>query len=496
MRSDLAAKLKSSDRLPSIPGVALEIVRLAQEPDLDVQELSDAVSRDPALTAKILRTANSAMFGLPREITNAHQAVLLLGMRSVNLLALSFSLAPVARGDGTKDFDYRRYWTQMAATTIVAHSLAKQHSPKLREEAFLGGLLCDLGQLVLAEALPDEYAQVIARTNGGEILQDAELHVFGTTHMEVARDLLDSWNLPKVLCEAIGAHHNPNSVRSESRALAEILCVATSCSEVFGKGDLECALSELTQLGARHFGLDRDGCGKLVAEVQERLPETARLFDLDADDPAALADIRQKATELLVRESLALNQQVQSVNRTVDRLEEEKTSLRIQASTDPLTGLGNRGFFDESLEHELECARTCGHGLGLLILDLDHFKRVNDSHGHPVGDELLRLVAATLREKIDKGHSAARYGGEELAVIVPSVARDELEKLAEDLRASIAKIEVPTTTEPAQVTASIGGYWLQRVGEEHSARHMIERADHELYEAKAAGRDQVRIATD
>jgi diguanylate cyclase (GGDEF)-like protein len=499
MEKSLIEQLKIADRLPSAPGVAMEVVRMNQRDDVSMDELAQVLSRDPALVAKVLKTANSSMFGLPREITNVRQAIMILGFRSVNLLALSFSLVSASRGQTSIPFNYRRYWTHTIATTVASRFIADLYAPGLKDEAFVAGLLCDLGQPILAESAPKEYAPVLARmSSSGGVLQDVEQEILGTTHAEVARELLDAWGLPVLLCDAIGAHHDPPQL-SDSTArtlqLAQVLQLSTTCSDLLVSSDtaLEEAVEELASVGSRYFSMDGVACAELLKAVEPQLEQTANLLEVDMEDPSALLEVRTRASELLVRETLALNQQVQSVSNEVERLSHQKAELEVQATTDTLTGLKNRGFFDEMLQGEIDRAGQHGHSLGLLMLDLDHFKSVNDNYGHPVGDELLRRIAAVVQEHVGDMYSPARYGGEEITVICPGLSLEELRDRAEKLRAAIAAIEFPVESGAYHPTVSIGGCLLQGPAGEQAATEMVAMADQQLYRAKSEGRNRVCV---
>jgi diguanylate cyclase (GGDEF)-like protein len=128
------------------------------------------------------------------------------------------------------------------------------------------------------------------------------------------------------------------------------------------------------------------------------------------------------------------------------------------------------------------------------MLDLDNFKRVNDTYGHPVGDELLRRVARVVLQYVRETDSAARYGGEEFAVICPGLSVEELRDRAERLRVAIAEIELPVASEVYRPTVSIGGCLVQDATVVGLAETLVDTADQQLYRAKAEGRDQVQVA--
>jgi HD-like signal output (HDOD) protein len=194
MSRTVLEELKKVDRLPSAPEVAMEVVRLNQRDDVSVTELSEVLSRDPALVAKVLKTANSSMFGLPREITSVRQAIMILGFRSVNLLALSFSLVSTSKQTTSLPFNYRTYWTHTIAMTVASRFISDLYAPVLKEEAFVAGLLCDLGQLLLVECASQQYAPVLAEMAESDApLHEVEQRILETTHMEVAQELLDTW---------------------------------------------------------------------------------------------------------------------------------------------------------------------------------------------------------------------------------------------------------------------------------------------------------------
>jgi diguanylate cyclase (GGDEF)-like protein len=488
MPSELLQQLRDLDRLPTIPGVAIEIINLLQQDEVPIDRLVQVLGRDPALVTKVLRTANSSMFGARREIANVKQAITLLGLRTVNLLALSFSLV-ATRGPRSGPFDHRRYWRQSAVMTTAARYLAGRVAPTLRDEAFLAGLLCKLGLLVLSDGLAERYGPLLEEAAKGERdLHDLEREALGTTHAELAGDLLDEWGLPPTVCRSVAAQFDPESLEpgSRERTLAQILRVAVTCGELCFGRNLEEAAIAIKQLAASYFNLDSEGCGELIAHIERELPQAARLLEAELDDPRALSEVFMRAGQLMVKETLALNQQVKQATATAERLQK-------RATTDPLTGLGNRGFFDETLEAALAEARRAGAPLGLLVLDLDHFKSVNDGYGHRVGDEMLRRTGAAVNAWAAVDELAFRYGGEEIAVILPGVGAARLRERAEALRAAIAEIEIATPKGPLRRTASIGGAWTAHASEATTGGDLVEAADRQLYAAKAAGRNQVKI---
>lgn len=163
-------------------------------------------------------------------------------------------------------------------------------------------------------------------------------------------------------------------------------------------------------------------------------------------------------------------------------------TLEHAALTDPLTGMHNRRYFDDALKQYLVEFGRISKPVGLMVLDLDHFKQVNDTHGHDVGDEVLRVVAGCLKDMTRYHDVSARLGGEEFAVLVPNMDDGQLMKFAERIRKAIASIPILSGNVRLKITTSVGlAVWDGR----ESAEDFYRRADKQLYHAKRAGRNQV-----
>jgi diguanylate cyclase (GGDEF)-like protein len=170
-----------------------------------------------------------------------------------------------------------------------------------------------------------------------------------------------------------------------------------------------------------------------------------------------------------------------------DRAEE---SARRLAATDPLTGTFNRRTFLELAEKEIARSRRADSALSLVLLDLDHFKRINDQHGHIVGDSVLIKFTRIVQTCLRREDLLVRYGGEEFCVLLPDVALDGAVALAERIRVSVERTSFGPGANPVKVTVSAG---VARLGREDSddIAHLLKRADEAMYGAKAAGRNQV-----
>ena len=162
------------------------------------------------------------------------------------------------------------------------------------------------------------------------------------------------------------------------------------------------------------------------------------------------------------------------------------------AALDPLTGVYNRGFGLGRLHEEFERAVRASSHLGVLMMDIDFFKAVNDTYGHLVGDRVLKAVASSARSALRQGDVLLRYGGEEFLAVLPAAPSDDLAQVGERIRRAVADIAVPEAHQIVRVTLSLGGVALQDQGVEREAS-LLELADAALYQAKQTGRDKVQI---
>jgi len=196
----------------------------------------------------------------------------------------------------------------------------------------------------------------------------------------------------------------------------------------------------------------------------------------------------QAVTQLELRRNvLTLEAAMDSQARYVNQLEREHQELEQESATDVLTSLGNRRAFEERLATELAKGSVNGGVTGLMILDVDFFKRYNDSFGHPAGDQVLKLLAGLMKQACRSYDFPARVGGEEFAVVLPGTTRESAFVVAERLRRSVQRAVWPNRP----VTISIG-VALAAKGE--SASSLLERADVALYHSKRDGRNRVTVA--
>ena len=202
------------------------------------------------------------------------------------------------------------------------------------------------------------------------------------------------------------------------------------------------------------------------------------------------------ATQRMRRDNETLERKLEASTREIARLSEHLEQVRRDSMTDALTNLANRKAFDEQLDAACEAAANEGARLSLAVIDIDHFKRFNDTWGHQTGDQVLRYVASVMGRVARAPRVAARYGGEEFAMIFPGETAEQVETALEAVRKEIASRSLrrrSTNDELGAVTIS-AGFAVHRASE--SCASLLERADAALYASKRAGRNRVTSAED
>ena len=218
--------------LPTLPTVITQLIGLIDNPRTSAKEVAQLISTDQALTAKILKLANSAFYGFPREIATVDLAVVVLGFETVKSLGLSVSvLERFATGrDDDHLFDRQKFWQHSIACGVGARLLAQKLRYRVPGEAFAAGILHDIGKLILCQYFPEEFSQVLEIAHEERIyIGRAEERVLGVTHAEVGSWLVEKWNLPRQLVDSVAYHHAPRRLARNPELpslihLADYLC--------------------------------------------------------------------------------------------------------------------------------------------------------------------------------------------------------------------------------------------------------------------------------
>jgi len=248
------------------------------------------------------------------------------------------------------------------------------------------------------------------------------------------------------------------------------------------------AETELTRI-LEYLGLASDGAAEYEKVLETVTGEISKTGEPEVIKTAISNALN--ATRAMEQQNKRLEKKFNESSAEINRLREDLETMRLEAMTDGLTGIANRKLFDAELRRFAMLAMENGEPLCLLMLDIDHFKNFNDTYGHQVGDQVLKLLAQTLTASIKGQDLAARFGGEEFCVILPGTGLDNAIKVAEIIRNKVAKKQVmnrKTGETLGQIAVSVGAGEF-RYGEPLS--QWILRTDEAMYAAKRTGRNRV-----
>lgn len=227
------------DELPTLPNVMFEVLAVAEDDKSTAEDLEEVIMRDQALSAKVLKVANSAYYGIPRTVDTVSRATVLLGFQTVVGLALTVSVYETLWGAGKGHFiDRRELWKHSLGVATAARLLALEPEGKAGAVAFTAGMLHDIGKTVLDSHLGEEYGRVLQEChNNGLTVYDAENLILGVNHADLGQKLARRWQLPEYLTESIHYHHCLDGAEEEFAKAGALVSMADYLAKRVGIGD-------------------------------------------------------------------------------------------------------------------------------------------------------------------------------------------------------------------------------------------------------------------
>jgi HD-like signal output (HDOD) protein/GGDEF domain-containing protein len=535
----------------SLPAVAVRVLALAQSPGVDVRAIKECIENDPAITSKILRVVNSSLFGLAREVSDLTQALALLGINPLKLLVLGFSLPSALFINVNRDM-LRRYWRRTLVKAIAAREISQTVLGKLGDEAFLAGLLHDIGELVLLQELGESYSRLLTRTceEGGKITV-AESEELGFDHVTLSARLLERWRLPRQVVLAVEAANSRERIErldASAKSLAEVLFAADLVAAVLVENRTD-VLPELLIDSQNGLSLTHAQLASIVATLSARVDQLAQALELDLpasrdyqevliEAHAQLSIVASEAAEqLLSRQVLsranspnhpAAHEQpdehgeiqlatpagVRSSAATVHtdtdsglkelstsvlapafaarpyRLEAEAPRSRIATSTEsaPL----DPGFFGRLMAAVATC-RQARTSVSVMIAEMDQYEELLLVRGRRAAEQLIAQLGQWCREVDHPGGTVVQSRDVQFAVILPACDRRQAVSLSNELidRARRASLR-QTADDAVVVTVSVGVATVALPPKNFPAIDLINAADRCLNGARLSGGNTVK----
>ena len=285
LQADPKAKVSEIIRkvttIATLPEVTTRIIKTVEDPKSSAQQLHKIVSHDPALVTRILKVVNSAFYGLPGQIGSIDRAIVLLGLNGIKNIAVAASLGQLFRGASLcEGYSAKDLWTHCVAVGVAARDLAKNMRLDLPDEAFLAGMIHDVGILLELQVFPEKLHDVCdtVAKNGRDFCA-TEQQIMGVDHQQLGQALAEQWKFPRACQLVAGYHHNPDQLADQSRFLVNLVYAADTmvCAAKYGfpltasNQQLDAARLSDLQLDAAAIEATKAKLADLVAEASSLL---------------------------------------------------------------------------------------------------------------------------------------------------------------------------------------------------------------------------------
>jgi len=264
--------------LESLPNIFFEISKVISDPRSSAIHIADVISKDPGLSAKLLKIVNSAFYNFPSRIDTISRAVMIVGSKQLSALALGTSVLSIFQDIPSERVDMKSFWEHSFSCGVAARILASYKNIPNTERLFVAGLLHDIGRLILYKRLPHEEREILSRvkqTNG--LLRTAERDVLGYDHAVIGGTLLRKWKLPLILEHAVEYHHNP--LVSQHPLEASIVCLADILTNALGLGSSgEHVVPPVDPEVWNHLDLQTEIFQKVIQLIDRQVEEVIQKF--------------------------------------------------------------------------------------------------------------------------------------------------------------------------------------------------------------------------
>lgn len=499
-RQTLDRLIAQAGPLYSLPAVAMQVVTLLDKASVDTRALKDCIERDPALTGKILRVVNSSLFGLTRQVSDLNQAIGLLGIKPLKLLVLGFSLPPGLH-QGAAPWVLEWYWRHALTKAVAARQLCQRIWHKPGDEAFLAGLLEDVGILVLASQLGEPYLRLLELVVRGADLCALESAALGFDHLEVSRRLLQSWGLPPTLCAA-----PQEGAQGREVALGPIVALAEHAARWIAEGHPGALRLLLQGDAALGRPLDAAEVEELLNDIDAAMLPLSEVFHLPAfaGDRARqliatahrqLADVAATAAEDLLRgpepsgEPIDLQAEIECVRQLAAHLVRPAAPPATEEPAPPkpqVAVAAEASKLRARLAEAVAAARLARMPLSLLLVSIGPVDEAPDTLAAHDARGCAAILAATCRETEFPGMTRVAEGEGRCGMILPDCSRREALDLAGDwLERARRAAMLRGDLNRLRLAAGIATTAL--VSKNFPAEALLSAADRCLYASQATG---------
>lgn len=515
----------------------MQVVELTNQPTIDTRALKECIENDPALTTKILRVVNSSVFGLSRKVTDLNQALALIGTKPLKLLVLGFSL-PNELLSGVEAEVLQRYWQRTVIKAVAARELAESIWRIPGDDAFIAGLLQDVGTLVLIQDLGDTYLKFLDRIyNGGGNLLELEKGTLGFDHATLSSHLVGHWGLPESIVRDVGMPFDVDKLLAlpeREQVVPEILHMADLVAEFLTRHRAS-SLNELIAVGGRYQGITIDEVRPLIESLETKVPQLADVLSLRLPNDATYSTILSQAyaqlsdaAESISRELIGdgqpdaggeqhdyglLLERTQSLRGEIGQCASRSNEWTrgtfnlgdTQVATNALITRETSFYATMTLQHvsssvlvghveaAVKACRQARHALSLALLELDHpdtlAARLGPAHIVSMMNRLQSIMHAIV---VDEGR-LMQVGDDRFAVVFEGCERQPAVELARQLVRCVRQWSAEqTATQGHAISLSAGIATLAMPPKNFPCQDLIDAAERCLHGVQLSGGDSVK----
>lgn len=413
--------------MPALPAMAVEMLARCRSDGATLEDLVEVLSTDEIVSERLLEFANSALLELGTSVSTLERASLVLGMRSVQILSLTVSLASHLPHEGGGEFDLARFWQRSLVRAVAGRTLAAELRTMTDDEAFLCGMLGEIGQLVLAEQLAEEYGQVLEHSGDDWPTRDLEQRLLGYDHSEITAAIFEHWQLPTFvrLAHSVAAPHpaSPEVSCEEVVETGRILVLAEHITELVTRRDPEEALERLEAQARDFFGMTPCDIDRLLSDLHTSVRTASAML--------GLGEIRVRPVSEVLSGLRHPPLDCEEEAPDTRPIETDPRWMRARADTslrDAETGLPNQEAFELALAASIDgrLASSEPPAMGLVLLAPDPA----EENGPDAERALTERLAAKIRGK----DLLARLSDGVFAILPLSITAPEMRMLTRRLR--------------------------------------------------------------
>ena len=498
LHQQLQARIDSLSYLPTAAAVAMKFVELGQNPDAEPGDYARVIGADSSLSTKLLALANSSWAGVRNRVTTVKMAVNLLGLGTVRTLAISYCLSGLHNELHLSQAESQIFWQISLWKAVAARICASLTDPKRADEAYVAGLFQDFALSVMYSVARERYLCLLQdRGLSAAALLAAERECFGVDHADAGRTIALKLELPELFVDAIAFHHDPkrlaelvaNPILREGASAAASLPHACNA---WNREDSD-ALAALLARCTPPVEL-----ADFVSKVQTEFTHLFSFFNEgkvpEGKLPDLLAATAREAADNTTRLVGTVTDMVREAAEAGAQLHRRMTSLESEATSDQLTGVLNRNGFTTRSKELLAKAARYGTSIAVCYLDLDHFKQLNDTYGHALGDAVLRSAVSVSRSLLPQQAIMGRLGGDEFVILLTGCSQESARDIADKVVSTVSKQTVAHDGQQLHVAWSAGLLYIRPTNEPQDIDQLLKAADQLMYVAKRRSGNAVEMA--